>query len=138
LSYDVGFAKPDRRIFDAAEDMASQLLLGAAAQQPRGKSVRGSGSEPEREDAAWLKLYVGDEFDKDIVGARDAGWNSVFVGTDAHIAVRDNMNVLDLGLLGRSGLKEVFPENGTSPVAIRANSTQAFLQWLIERSETGS
>ncbi|KAK4239511.1 hypothetical protein C8A03DRAFT_32367 [Achaetomium macrosporum] len=136
LSYDVGFAKPDRRIFDAAEDMANQLLPAAAAQE-EGKPVRVSNSGPATEDAAsLLKLYVGDEFEKDVVGARDAGWNAVFVGTDADIGGQD-IDMLDLDRLDTSGLEEVFPDKDTSPVTIRADSTQAFLKWLIERSAAG-
>ncbi|MEO6323665.1 MAG: HAD-IA family hydrolase [Thermoanaerobaculia bacterium] len=48
LSEDVGVMKPDRAIFDAA--------------------VRVSGVSKGR------KIYVGDSFDKDIVGAKAAGW----------------------------------------------------------------
>jgi FMN phosphatase YigB (HAD superfamily) len=57
LSYDVGFEKPDRRIFDAAISMLP--------------------SECNIND--FDKLYVGDELEKDYLGAKAAGWDSVLL-----------------------------------------------------------
>jgi FMN phosphatase YigB (HAD superfamily) len=57
LSYDVGFEKPDRRIFDAAVSMLP--------------------SECNIND--FDKLYVGDELEKDYLGAKAAGWDSVLL-----------------------------------------------------------
>jgi FMN phosphatase YigB (HAD superfamily) len=53
--------RPDRRIFRAAEDMLKDLLP---------ESV---------EKADFEKLYVGDDLDKDIKGARAAGWHSLML-----------------------------------------------------------
>lgn len=61
MSFDVGHEKPDRRIFDAAD-----MMLKAD-----GKAV---------DSTAWQKIYVGDEYGKDIVGAGDAGWNAILIG----------------------------------------------------------
>jgi hypothetical protein len=80
MSYDVGFEKyslsilcyakprplqfssrPDRRIFEAAEDMLEDLLPEAA------KTTK------------LEKLYVGDDVDKDIKGAAAAGWHSLML-----------------------------------------------------------
>lgn len=66
MSYDVGHEKPDKRIFSAAEGML-KLLPGAAELDP----------------SAWDKIYVGDEYEKDVVGARNAGWYAVLVNEDA-------------------------------------------------------
>ncbi|KAM0719283.1 hypothetical protein Q7P37_005188 [Cladosporium fusiforme] len=62
LSYDVGYEKPDSIMFGAAETMAVSLLED---QKP----------DPE----SWRKVYVGDEFDKDVVGASNAGWHAVLI-----------------------------------------------------------
>lgn len=64
LSYDVGFEKPDRRIFTAAEEMLASLL--AADKQAIDSSE-------------WRKIYVGDEYAKDVVGATQAGWKAVLI-----------------------------------------------------------
>ena len=68
LSYDVGVEKPDKRIFEAAEGMIPAVLQSRAG---------GSGMEAGSE--SWEKVYVGDEYAKDVVGALDAGWNAVLV-----------------------------------------------------------
>jgi FMN phosphatase YigB (HAD superfamily) len=62
LSYDAGFAKPDPKIFHAAESLVRRSLL------------------PDNEmDELLTKLYVGDEFDNDGIAAVRAGWNAVIV-----------------------------------------------------------
>ncbi|KAG9192753.1 hypothetical protein G6011_11487 [Alternaria panax] len=66
LSYDVGFEKPDRRIFAAAEEMLASTLEST-----------GSGSDAPA--SSFEKLYVGDDLTKDVFGAEDAGWSSVLV-----------------------------------------------------------
>ncbi|KAK5655688.1 hypothetical protein OQA88_5621 [Cercophora sp. LCS_1] len=59
MSYNVGYAKPNKRIFDAAEEMAGRI-----------------GGD----DGCWLKVFVGDEMVNDVEGSTNAGWNAVFVG----------------------------------------------------------
>jgi FMN phosphatase YigB (HAD superfamily) len=72
LSYDVGAEKPDGRIFGAAEDMLGSLL--------RREDASSSSSSPDDASAeAWSKVYVGDEYEKDVVGATRAGWKAVLV-----------------------------------------------------------
>jgi hypothetical protein len=117
MSYDVGFAKPDRRIFDAAENMADQL---AAAQDAasHGRAV------------PWVKVYVGDEYENDVVGAQGAGWNPVFVGTEEGLSGKEAFS--DLEKLGSTALDESFTQH-SGPVTIRAESTQRVLEWLIEQ-----
>lgn len=63
LSYDVGVEKPDKQMFEAAEGMLPLVLQNQAA-------------SPIEE---WEKVYVGDEYAKDVVGAVDAGWNAVLI-----------------------------------------------------------
>lgn len=71
LSYDVGHEKPDQRIFGAAEDLLKSML------------PIDDGADPSRtklED--WTRVFVGDEYDKDVVGALNAGWNAVLIDRD--------------------------------------------------------
>ena len=65
MSYDVGHEKPDRRMFEAADDMLDVFL-------------RAHG-EPKVNPEEWRKVYVGDEHEKDVVGATSAGWNAVLI-----------------------------------------------------------
>jgi FMN phosphatase YigB (HAD superfamily) len=69
LSYDVGFEKPDRRIFAAAEELLASTL----------DDTNSSSTTPA---SSFEKLYVGDDIAKDIYGAEDAGWSSVLLTRD--------------------------------------------------------
>ncbi|KAK3061980.1 hypothetical protein LTS18_005053 [Coniosporium uncinatum] len=63
LSYDAGCEKPDRRIFEAAEEMLVECVEddeGVVASE-------------------FEKLYVGDDLEKDVLGAEDAGWNAALL-----------------------------------------------------------
>ena len=71
MSYDVGVEKPDKRIFEAAEFMLAQVVEAREGQSPSESKLD--------EGSSWQKLYVGDEFAKDIVGAQNAGWKSVLL-----------------------------------------------------------
>lgn len=71
MSYDVGVEKPDRRIFQAAELMLSRVIASRAGRTP---------SPAELE--SWQKIYVGDEYAKDAVGATNAGWNPVLLDVE--------------------------------------------------------
>lgn len=68
MSYDVGHEKPDRRIFDAATKMLNDML------------VADGDTSPDLEQ--WTRLYVGDELEKDAIGAMDAGWDALLVDRD--------------------------------------------------------
>lgn len=68
MSYDVGHEKPDKRIFAAAEDVLKATL-----------EARGATGEAAKDANQWRKVYVGDDFDKDVKGAVDAGWNAVII-----------------------------------------------------------
>lgn len=76
MSYDVGVEKPDERIFDAAEDMLARITPGQVAAK----------AGPVESQGLLYKLYVGDEWEKDVIGASKAGWSAIFLepeGTDA-------------------------------------------------------
>lgn len=57
-SYDVGYEKPEKEIFDLAKDYATE------------------GSMP---DTKWTYIHVGDDLQEDYHGAQQAGWNSVLL-----------------------------------------------------------
>ncbi|KAF2464743.1 HAD-like protein [Lindgomyces ingoldianus] len=67
LSYDVGYEKPDPRMFNAAADMLRATLSD------------GSADAKTHSIDDFDMLYVGDSVEKDLVGAARAGWDSVFV-----------------------------------------------------------
>ncbi|KXJ86153.1 hypothetical protein Micbo1qcDRAFT_237089 [Microdochium bolleyi] len=79
MSYDVGVAKPDLAIFEAADYMLPRVL-----------DARSTAALSHAEaHQAWQKIYVGDEYAKDVVGSLSAGWNSVLLdhegsGSDTH------------------------------------------------------
>lgn len=63
MSYDVGHEKPDRRIFDAAVQVW--------------ESIR-----PQHASNTLTRVYIGDEYAKDVVGSLAAGWNAVLVNRE--------------------------------------------------------
>ncbi|KAL6711257.1 hypothetical protein ACN47E_005788 [Coniothyrium glycines] len=67
MSYDVGFEKPDHRIFDAAVGMLES-------------SLKDHGEDLTPDD--FEKLYVGDEVKKDYEAAKAAGWHSLWLDRD--------------------------------------------------------
>ncbi|KAF5541871.1 haloacid dehalogenase [Fusarium mexicanum] len=70
MSYDVGVEKPDKRIFSAAEHMLAQIISARS-----GKTL----SDSEGEISKWQKVYVGDDYSKDVLGSANAGWNPVLL-----------------------------------------------------------
>ncbi|EEU33778.1 uncharacterized protein NECHADRAFT_89142 [Fusarium vanettenii 77-13-4] len=70
MSYDVGVEKPDTLMFEAAE-----LMLAQAITIQEGKSP----TEVKVDIETWRRVYVGDEYKKDIVGATNTGWNFVLL-----------------------------------------------------------
>ena len=78
LSYDIGFEKPHRRVFDAAREMAISF-----------------------EDEDIHCLHVGDDFEKDYQGAEAAGWASLLLDRDAQYASHGINRIGDLTELQR-------------------------------------
>lgn len=104
MSYDVGVEKPDTLMFEAAE-----LMLAQAITIQEGKSP----TEVKVDIETWRRVYVGDEYKKDIVGATNTGWNFV---------------LLDSGEQSPDipRLDGVFKENAV----VRVQSTQSLTAWL--------
>ncbi|KAI9699916.1 MAG: hypothetical protein M1820_006978 [Bogoriella megaspora] len=59
LSYDVGFEKPHKNIFSAAVDAAKVS------------------TNDELDIGRLQRIYIGDDFEKDVVGALDSGWEGI-------------------------------------------------------------
>ena len=77
FSYDVGYTKPDKRIFDVAREMlVHDLLLTPKSDQ------RNGGESPQDIDDFEL-LFVGDDYEKDVLGAKHAGWHAVYLDRDS-------------------------------------------------------
>lgn len=68
MSYDVGYEKPDKRIFAAAEEVLKTKLEAEDGEKSASQDL-----------SSWRKVYVGDEHEKDVVGALGAGWNAVII-----------------------------------------------------------
>ena len=130
MSYDVGFAKPDPRIFDAAEQMANHLVANTITTNTH--VAQGGGRA---EVLPWLKVYVGDEYAKDVTGALGAGWNAVLVGDERTDGLEESEEE-SLEWLENKPLEEVFPL-GSPPRAARAGSVQEVLRWLGEEVKRG-
>ena len=73
LSYDIGFEKPHRRIFNAAKEMAISS-----------------------EDEDIHCLHVGDDFEKDYQGAEAAGWQGVLLDRDGQYESHGISRIRDL------------------------------------------
>lgn len=83
MSYDVGFEKPDRRIFDIARQLGS-----------KGRLI-----EPNE------CLHVGDHIQQDFLGAQAAGWNSLLLNRHQH-------NVGNQGAKNLLSLAQIFEHLG--------------------------
>jgi FMN phosphatase YigB (HAD superfamily) len=107
LSYDVGYEKPDEGIFKAAEAMLSLTLENDAAQD-------------------YEKLYVGDDFKKDYLGAEAAGWERILL-------VRERK---DAGKRTGIQLAQVEDEEGKMRFADTASSLLDLSGWRPKRNWT--
>ncbi|OJD39988.1 haloacid dehalogenase [Diplodia corticola] len=90
-SYDCGYEKPHRAMFDAARrlavarygadrgrgrDRAGRVVVGEEEAEAEAEDGSGGGDDGFGE---WEAVYVGDEVDKDVVGAENAGWAPAFL-----------------------------------------------------------
>ncbi|KAM3513994.1 hypothetical protein MY11210_002311 [Beauveria gryllotalpidicola] len=107
MSYDVGFEKPDVRIFAAADSMLDRIV-----------TARGGGSA-QRQD--WYRIYVGDEHAKDVVGAANAGWHPILLDSDSQAS-----DVAKLEDCPDQSIADVFRLH---PV-VRVPSIRALALWL--------
>ena len=111
MSFDVGYEKPDRRIFQAAEDVVSEIR---SASSPSGASPIDT----------YQKVYVGDDYEKDIVGALNAGWNAVLIASRTDISQYSRVKWLDEQAFGN-----VLDEFERSP-AVGFRRLGNFAKWL--------
>lgn len=116
MSYDVGVEKPDRRIFDAAAALAGEII-----------AARGAGGDANAQTVReWRKVYVGDEYGKDVEGALGAGWNPILLENPDESS--PDMPILD-----------DFPSQPLDGIfegrkVVRAKSVQSLAQWLSNKS----
>jgi hypothetical protein len=110
MSYDVGVEKPDRQIFNAAELMLSRIITSRHGKPPT-----------ETELKSWQKVYVGDEFAKDVVGATNAGWNPVLLDADGN-----STEIASLEDCPPQTLQDLFIEHDV----VRVGSIRGLVTWL--------
>ncbi|KAI9785623.1 MAG: hypothetical protein M1835_003277 [Candelina submexicana] len=77
LSYDVGVRKPDRLIFDAAKELFKTTLGDNNRAAQIGGALASNKAEHRFEE--FDLLHVGDHNTQDVLGAQDAGWNSILL-----------------------------------------------------------
>ncbi|EME77306.1 uncharacterized protein MYCFIDRAFT_42149 [Pseudocercospora fijiensis CIRAD86] len=110
MSYDVGYEKPDKRIFEAAEEMLEGL-------------VKHEGNGGIHDPKQWNKVYIGDEFDKDITASLNAGWNAVLIDREIPGERKDLMWLEDEPV---GSLYEVFK----TAKAVGFSSLEKLAQWM--------
>ncbi|KAJ5885173.1 hypothetical protein N7495_009683 [Penicillium taxi] len=90
-SYEAGAEKPNRLIFDVARRQA--LLMALDGENfPRGTPTNLD------EHGAWTCVHVGDDYQKDYIGAIDAGWQSYWLprGNGQHSPANKISSLMDL------------------------------------------
>ncbi|KAK8130598.1 hypothetical protein PG999_002978 [Apiospora kogelbergensis] len=118
MSYDVGYEKPDRRIFDAAEHMLAQIIAARDGMEP-------GGTEALAMAQTWRKVYVGDEHIKDVLGASAAGWDPVLF--EPGVTSDDAIPTLNFAV-GQT-LPQQFKEFPTSKVVSIQDLVQSLAGW---------
>jgi FMN phosphatase YigB (HAD superfamily) len=83
MSYDVGHEKPDKRIFEAAQGLVSEVL-----------KCRDGDTGHKFDRPMWPALYIGDDYGCDVIGARNAGWKAILVDREV-AAGRDQIERLN-------------------------------------------
>lgn len=76
-SYDAGVEKPHRAIFDAARELAGGIL-----KEKNNKFMEGRMAMEEEELSPEKCMHIGNDLNKDYLGARDAGWQAVLLTRD--------------------------------------------------------
>ncbi|CAG9940663.1 unnamed protein product [Clonostachys rosea f. rosea IK726] len=114
ISYDVGVEKPDGLIFKAAELMLARIITTRENASP---------SDFQAQVDTWRKIYVGDEYVKDVEGAQNAEWNPVLLDVEHESDERiprleDNV---------AAGIDDLFKKH---PV-VRVHSLEKLADWLI-------
>ncbi|KAK4185908.1 hypothetical protein QBC35DRAFT_289940 [Podospora australis] len=141
LSYDVGYEKPSRDIFGAAEDMARAVVSASTS----GVETASSAPLP-----IWTKIHVGDVMEEDVEGARAAGgWHAILVKSSPEMT-KTYTTIMDRGIPTLASYKnktahslfDVFPPDDTrsSPPpsssssnpgkVVRAENVKEVLEWF--------
>ena len=111
MSYDVGHEKPDRRVFEAAEEMLTGILA----------TRHGSSADA----TEWNRLYVGDEYEKDVKGALGAGWAAALLAEDGQHSDSAPRH------LDESNFRNVPPETIIDEQrAVSVTSISVLVEWL--------
>ena len=87
MSYDVGYEKPSRDVFDAAKQL-----------------VRSNWGNADQEDRF---VHIGDDLKKDVEGAERAGWESVLLDRDGIHKVHGSQQARALSVI--RNLQELIP-----------------------------
>ncbi len=114
-SYDVWFEKPDQRIFTAATDMMNEITRAQEGWRPIDTDL-----------SSWERLYVGDDYDKDAVGALNAGWHPILLTSNAQ---EGPGHVLSLEQHAAWSIDAVFAESSV----VSVHSIEALVSWLLGR-----
>ncbi|KAH8650583.1 haloacid dehalogenase [Tricladium varicosporioides] len=112
MSYDVGVEKPDSLIFNAAKLMLIQIIATRDGKTP---------TEAKADVETWRKVYVGDEYTKDVVGAINAGWNPVLLDVNEY-----STSIPKLEDYPTQTLDDLFEEH----TVVRVRSIQNLTMWL--------
>lgn len=112
MSYDVGVEKPDKLIFNSAELMLAQILAMRDAESPSGASG---------DVGTWWKVHVGDEYAKDVVGSKNAGWNPVLLDETGQ-----SSDITSLEDCPEQAVDELFKHHDV----VRVSSIQNLVSWL--------
>ncbi|KAH6892897.1 hypothetical protein B0T10DRAFT_262316 [Thelonectria olida] len=117
MSYDAGVEKPDKLIFNAAELMLAQIIAMRDGKSP---------AEAKASIESWRKVYVGDEYAKDVVGSRQAGWHSVLLDAD-----NQSTNIPNLKDHSAKTIDGLFNDHSV----VRVRSIRELTTWLLGENQ---
>ena len=132
MSYDVGVEKPDPRIFRAAEGLLRMVLASRQPAHQQGTGHQGSHDTPPVCLKDWDRMYVGDEWAKDVVGAQTAGWFPVLLqDKDERVAQNEDEDAGDTQIQHLAQLPpQTVSELAQQFAVVRIDSIASLLQWL--------
>jgi hypothetical protein len=120
MSYDAGVEKPDTLIFNAAELMLAQIIAMRDGKSP---------AQAKASIESWRKVYVGDEYAKDVVGSKNAGWHSVLLDADDQSA-----NIPNMKDHSTKTIDSLFKDHSV----VRVHSIQDLTAWLLGENQATS
>lgn len=82
LSYEAGFAKPDRMIFDRAVRDAQGVLAGL---HPVARLSRTGGEVLRDVHGTFHHMHVGDDLEKDVLPAMELGWDAILLDRECDV-----------------------------------------------------